>query len=334
MNTLTRNLQRAVHIPAALLVGLTACLIPHAASAQESARGRSVEDAILADISRITGASRFEQSTSEAPASVSVVSRQDIDRYGWRTLAELLQSVRGFQVTSDRNYNYLSARGFGHGGDWNSRVLLLLNGVRVNDNVFDGAYIGDASVVSIDMIDRVEIIRGPSSSLYGASAVFGVINVITRRGRDVNAVSANVEAGSYGSYVTRVSSGKRLASGLEYFVAGTTLNRQGQDLYFPEFDTPGENHGRAIGLDGASRQSVFGSVAYGGFKSYMTYSNYDKTVPTASYETVFGAPGSPDQQLPPASSRVVRSHVSRQFDGHHVVVLSGCTVQWPIPIRI
>ena len=77
-----------------------------------------------------------------------------------------------------RNYSYLGVRGFARPGDYNTRVLLLINSHRVNDNVYDPAAIGADFGVDVAMFDRVEIIRGPASSLYGTSAFIAVVNVI------------------------------------------------------------------------------------------------------------------------------------------------------------
>ena len=113
---------------------------------------------------------------------MTIVTAGEIKRYGYRTLADILRSVRGFFVTYDRNYDYVGVRGFGRPGDYNSRVLLLVDGHRINDNVYDTASIGTEFPVDVDLIDRMEIIPGPSSSLYGNNAFFGVINIITRKG--------------------------------------------------------------------------------------------------------------------------------------------------------
>ena len=87
--------------------------------------------------------------------------------------------MRGFYVTNDRNYSYLGVRGFSRPGDYNARILLLVDGHRMNDNVFGSALLGTEFPLDVDLIERIEIIRGPSSSLYGTSAFLAVINVIT-----------------------------------------------------------------------------------------------------------------------------------------------------------
>src|SRR5205823_9088176 len=112
-----------------------------------------------------------------------------------RTLADILQSVRGLQVSYNRNYSFVGVRGFNR-GDFNSRVLLLVDGHRINNSLSDGAFIGTEFILDVDLIDRVEVIRGPGSSLYGNNAFFGVVKVITRKGRDMSGYGAefSVEA--------------------------------------------------------------------------------------------------------------------------------------------
>src|SRR5512133_2214967 len=80
------------------------------------------------EVVTVYGASKFEQKITEAPSSVSIVTSSDIKRHGYRTLADIMQSIRGFYTTYDRNYHYLGMRGFSRPGDYNSRFLLLVDG--------------------------------------------------------------------------------------------------------------------------------------------------------------------------------------------------------------
>ncbi len=136
---------------------------------------------------------------TRAPASVTLVSADDIARFGYRTLADALRGVRGLYVSDDRNYSYLGVRGFMRPGDYNSRILLLVDGHRMNDNLYDGAYFGRDGLPSIDIVERIEFVRGPSSSIYGSSAFFGIVNVVTKQATDL--VGARVSAGT-ASYST------------------------------------------------------------------------------------------------------------------------------------
>ena len=137
---------------------------------------KDLSDASLEELSNIQvySASKHMQSASEAPASVTVVTADEIQKYGYRNLADILRSVPGFYVTYDRDYTFVGVRGFGRLGDWNSRILVLIDGHRINNNVLGQAMLGNEFLVDVDMIERVEIVCGPSSSLYGANAFFAV----------------------------------------------------------------------------------------------------------------------------------------------------------------
>ena len=73
----------------------------------------------------------------------------------------MLRSVRGFYTTYDRNYSYVGIRGFARPGDYNTRVLLLVDGHRLNDGIYDMAPIGTDFPIDVSLIERVEVIRGP-----------------------------------------------------------------------------------------------------------------------------------------------------------------------------
>ena len=162
------------------------------------------------------------QSSGDAPSSVTVITAAEIQEHGYRTLADILRTVRSFYVTYDRNYSSIGVRGFARPGDYNTRVLLMVDGHRMNDNVYDEAMIGTEFPVDVDMIQRIEIIRGPASSLYGSNALFAVINVITRHGQDVNSVELSSDAGSFNSYKGRAPTAARSASFSFCFPAPST----------------------------------------------------------------------------------------------------------------
>ena len=243
-------------------------------------------------IESVSTASRFSQKVSEAPASVSVITSEDFKHYGYRTLADALRSVRGLYVTDDRTYSYLGIRGFNRPGDYNSRVLIMVDGHRVNDNVFEGAYIAHEFVVDADMIDRVEVVRGPSSSLYGSSAFFGVINVITKSAAAVKNAQASVEAGSYESYKARFScAGVLTNAGASLLLSGSLYDSEGHDhLFFPEFNTPANNNGIADHLDHEEAYNLLGKLSWRELTLSAAYVSRDKHIPTASWGTVFNDP--------------------------------------------
>jgi len=251
----------------------------------------TIEQLMEVEVDTVSGASRYEQPITEAPASVTIVTAEEIKMYGYRTLSDILQSVPGFSVTNDRNYRYAGIRGLGIPGDYGTRFLLLVDGVRQNDTVYQTGYIGYEMVVDVDLIERVEIIRGPGHTLYGANAVMGVINVITRRGRDMDGVEVSGATGSFDTYKGRLSYGKKFEAGPEMLLSGTFLHSRGQDLYYPEFDSPSTNFGWARGCDRERAGSAFLKMVYRDLTLEGGYVKRDKTLPTAPWNTVFNNPG-------------------------------------------
>ena len=250
----------------------------------------SIEELMNLDIDIVSGASKYAQKVTEAPSSVSIVTADEIRKYGYRTLADILRSVRSFYTTYDRNYHYVGIRGFGRPGDYNVRLLLLLDGHRINDNLDDSASIGTEFAIDVDLIDRVEVIRGPSSSLYGANAFFGVINIVTKRGQKLSGLETAAEAASFGKYKGRLSYGDKFRNGLEMILSGSIYDSKGQDLYFKEFDDPATNNGVAENCDDDQYRSFFGRLSCRDFILQGGYVSREKGIPTASFESEFNDP--------------------------------------------
>jgi iron complex outermembrane receptor protein len=247
----------------------------------------TIEQLMEIEVDSVYGASRFEQKVTQAPASVSIVTRTDIQRYGYRTLAEILRSVPGFYTTYDRAYEYAGVRGFSRPGDYSTRLLLLVDGHRINDNIYDQAPIGTDFILDVDLIDRVEFIRGPGASLYGNNAFFGVINVTTRQARSYNGVEVSGSAGSFDTYKERVTYGKEYGNGFEMVLSGSNSNSKGQSLYFKEYTAPATNLGRADSSDYEKYNDIFANFKYADFTLQGAYGSREKGVPTGSFGTIF-----------------------------------------------
>lgn len=249
----------------------------------------ALEDLMALEVQSVFGASKFLQKVTEAPASVTVVTAEDIRRFGYRSLADLLARVRGIYTASDRNYAYVGVRGFQRPGDYNTRVLLLVDGFRANDNVYDQAGVGDEFFVPMELIDRVEIVRGPSSSLYGSSAFFAIVNVVTKRASQVRPVETDLDLGSLDERNASVRAGHVFASGVELVAGATYGDRDGYDrLYFPEFDAQATNLGVAPDLDWQRRRGAYASLTSGGLFVQALYHERERGVPTGAWGAVFG----------------------------------------------
>jgi outer membrane receptor for ferrienterochelin and colicins len=243
----------------------------------------------------VRAASGFEQRTSEAPSSVTLLTRNDLRAFGYRNLADALSSVAGFYSTYDRTYHTLGVRGFNRPGDYDTRTLVLVNGVRVNDPIYSTGRVGMDFPLDLDLIERIEIVRGPSSSLYGSSAFFAVINVVTREAKDVAPAEVAASAGSYDAFSGRFSLAHVFGEKGSILISGTWLNSEGDDLYFPLFDSPENNNGMADDLDGERVGSLFLQARYGDWTLQAVHVDRRKDRPTASYGTIFNDPDAEDR---------------------------------------
>ncbi|MBI4664381.1 MAG: TonB-dependent receptor [Verrucomicrobia bacterium] len=285
-----------------LIIAATVCAWPAetepAEKPSEAPKELSLDELVKLEIPTVFGASKLEQKTTEAPSSVTIVGSDEIKKYGYRTLADLLQSVQGFHVTYDRNYSFLGTRGFNSGVYPNSRVLLLVNGHRVNNSLFDGGFIGTEFILDVDLIDKVEIIRGPGSVLYGNNAFFGVINVRTRSSYQINGLEASGEVASFDTYKGRVTYGTRFKNDVELVLSGSLYDSQGPErLFYKEFNTPQNNNGIAQGMDDDAFKSLFASIAYRDFALEGGFITRDKKNPTAQFATTLPDPVSGTNRL-------------------------------------
>jgi len=196
--------------------------------------GMDIED--LAK-TRLSTASRHLDDARKAPAAVTVINHDEIIRYGWRTFADLLRSVTGVYTANDRTYSYVGIRGFLQSGDYNARVLLLIDGHQLNENIYDSALIGTEFPLDLNLIDRVEIVRGPGSSLYGTDAELAVINFLTRQPDHQSTIEVSSQ---YQSFLGRTGefSVSTHARGVGLLLSGSLYRSNGvPKLFFPEYDS-------------------------------------------------------------------------------------------------
>lgn len=259
--------------------------LPCAAAAPEDTAQREL---LLFEEPDVTAAMKHAQKPHEAPSAVTVVTAEEIRRLGYRTLGEVLRGVRGFYVTGDRNYDYLGVRGFARAGDYNDRILLLVDGHTYNDDIYQSAPIGFDFGIDLEAVERIEVIRGPGSALYGGNAIFAVINVVTFDGATKPGVNALVETGSFWRKRAQLSAGHVFANGLSLFASGAIVDLDGQDeLYYPDFNDPSTNFGVAEDADGERALDFFLKAKWRGLTLEGGVNQRDKHIPTASFGTVF-----------------------------------------------
>lgn len=246
------------------------------------------DDISLEDLVKVQVIStpKFALNAEFIPSSVSVLNREDIRVYGWRTLADALRSLNGFTATNDHTYSYIGARGVSAPGDYRSRVQVLIDGMPTNENIFGSAGFDGAFPLDIDLIERIEVVRGPSASVYGGDSTFGVINVITRSGGTLRGVEVSVAYGSGKSSEGRVSWGTLTEEGLDIMLSFSGAYSRGQRLNYQDMANAGLDS-VAQGVEGAQAGKFFARLRTDNWRATLLHSQRDQTVPTGSYATLF-----------------------------------------------
>ncbi len=173
---------------------------------------------------RVTSVLRRPISLAHAPASVYVITADDIMRSGAHTLAEVLRLAPNLDVVQLDAVSYaITARGFGGTASAANKMLVLIDGRSVYSPLFSGVFWQQNNLVLAD-IARIEVISGPGGTLWGANAVNGVINIVTRNSADTQGAYAEAGAGSLDQQLTLQYGGK-LGGGASYRIYGMGLKR-------------------------------------------------------------------------------------------------------------
>ena len=201
MVRLQRHLVVGLRNVRARVVARGAIVCALGAGAMTPAQAQSVPDGSLADLSleelanlQITSVSRRAERISDAAASVYVISAEAIRRSGASSLPEALRLAPNLQIAQiDANQYAITARGFNNA--IGNKLLVLIDGRTVYTQFYSGVFWDQQDLVLAD-VDRIEVISGPGATLWGANAVNGVINVITRSAGETQGTLAAVEGGS------------------------------------------------------------------------------------------------------------------------------------------
>jgi outer membrane receptor for ferrienterochelin and colicins len=235
----------------------------------------------------VVGAAKREQSLGSVASAVTVVSGDRIRRFGYRTIGEAVAAVAGVYLVDNRLSYSVGIRGLQVPGDFNTRLLVLVDGATVNEAWGAYAGLGYDAIVGIEDVARIEVIRGPVSSVYGTNAFFGIINIVTRGAAEASRAWARAGAHSINGIVT---SAGFAVGGVDRQLRGSAhfMDRFGDTASLPDVGTN-------LDQDGSSAFSAGLVAAYDGTFAQVRAVRYNRESPFAPYDVL--PTGPPYDQL-------------------------------------
>ena len=233
------------------LFGLVALSSPGLAQGAPDLSQVSIEDLMNIEI---TSASRKEQRAADVPAAVFVITHDDIRRSGMTTIPDLLRLAPGVDVAQINSNKWaVSVRGFN--GLYANKLLVLVDGRSVYNRIFAGVF-WDAQNLMLDDVDRIEVIRGPGAAMWGANAVNGVINIVTRATTETRGGLVRVDGGGAGEQGAVRYGGTLGAASYRLY---SQWSRRDQSLISPDVDADDGSHSVSTGFraDWTARPGAF-----------------------------------------------------------------------------
>jgi outer membrane receptor protein involved in Fe transport len=246
-------------------------------------------DAELIPTEEVEAASRSSESVDEAPSSVSIITRKELEAMGYPTIAEALRGVRSVFVNDDHSYAQVGLRGFGPAGSYGNRVLVLQDGHSTNDDWINSSYVGFDSRSDLLDVDRIEVVRGPGSVLYGTGAFTGVVNIVTRGQNDPDSRTFRLATYDQGSVMAHLGALEHVGEHGGFIASASGAIGQGTDYYFPEVAAAGDpSGGNSRNADGFQAGNLSLKAWYQALTFEASYNLRNKEAPTGEYETFVG----------------------------------------------
>ncbi|HKO51275.1 MAG TPA: TonB-dependent receptor [Polyangiaceae bacterium] len=252
--------------------------------------GETRLDVVLTESDEVVAASRASERVENAPSSVTLVNERELSALAPPTIAEAVRGVPGVYVSDDRSYVTLGVRGLGRLGSYGNRILVTYDGQSMNDNWIGSSYVGYDGLTDLGDVQRIEVVRGPGSVLYGTNALSGVVNVVSR---DVGAtgVSAGISTNQSGVARARVRGDVKFGKEAGAWASVALGRGNGRQFYFPEYvGSPGAEDGVARNVDGFQAGTFRGRVFWKFLSLQWSAHSYQKHLPTAEFGTLFGDP--------------------------------------------
>ena len=248
-------------------------------------------DIVLQPAREVAAVSRQTETIDDAPSSVTIIDRREIAAFGYPTIAEALRGVRGVTLSTDHAYSSVSIRGVGQPADYGNRFLVLAEGQPLNDNLLSSSYIGSDGRADLHDVDRIEVVRGPGSLLYGTGAVSGLVNLVTRPREEPNQV--HVGMGGYDNAVLHGRAGGHYHFGKDAGVWASASGARSEGFDLP---VPGLSKGGLVpvarGTEAFWSAGTAGRAYYKSLTAQWFFHTRDLSIPVGGFATAFNNPNS------------------------------------------
>ncbi len=221
---------RALLGAGAALLTISVCCAPPGEAHSASPSIRELKQLNVEDLMNVevTSVSRHPERLIEAASAIQVITQEQIGRSGARSIPEALRLADNLQVAQKNSHDWaITARGFNT--ELGNKLLVMIDGRTVYTPLYSGVF-WDVQDYLLEDIDRIEVISGPGGALWGANAVNGVINIITKSAKDTQGLYAEAGGGSQPQDFAGVRYGGALAPGTQFRVYGKYFNRDSEVL--------------------------------------------------------------------------------------------------------
>ena len=252
---------------------------------------QSRADAVLIRTEEVASASRVTESVEDAPSSVTIIPREELVAFAYPTIAEAVRGVRGIYTWNDRSYQAIGVRGLGTLTSYSNHELVMFDGHPINDDWVGSAYVGYDARSDLDDLERIEVVRGPGSVLYGTNAFSGVINAVTRYESEQPHSELGLSTTQEAVGRVRARSQVRLADQSGAWASVGGAHGSGRDFFFPELADPAvPESGHSRSADGFDAGTAQGRVWWRWLTLQGFLNTHDKRLPSGEFETLLADP--------------------------------------------
>ena len=247
-----------------------------------------LRDVVLMPERSVSAASRETEAIEDAPASVTVISAQELEAFAYPTILESLRGVRGYAINYDSIYGNAAVRGLGSANDFSNRLLVLSDGAVLNENILYQPFIHYDGRTDLGDVQRIEVVRGPSSVLYGTGAVSGVVNLVLKDRDEPDGVHAQISSYDNSTARGRVGFVQRLGRDAGVWASVSGASSQGRDVSLPGDATAGASARTTTEFDKFHSYTLTGKLWWKDLTVQSFWTAREDTIPTGNYGSRFG----------------------------------------------